>query len=299
MPKISKKTIEYGIAILLTTGIWLAIDNFLPATSYTVGVVTGTAYEETAQELYNRKRIKLYKDSRQSLHELSTGKVDAVILDRHVGLNIIKEKGYHNLKMAGKILNRKNIGIAFSRKDKALRQQIDRVLKEIINSDSYAGISNKYFGRNIHKGLEYSITYPEESPATDDSWNRRKRAGQLIFVMDGEAPFCYYNDQNVLTGFDVEIAQTVCSRLGVKFVPVPLTWEGIAAGLKAGHFDGVLGDMIITQQEEIDFSNPYYITGAQLFTTSDSLITGPETLEKPLFSLPAIKRPGELFDFNL
>ncbi len=283
MPKRFIKTIGFGIVILLITGIWLAIGDYFATNPYIIGVVRNTTYSDIAYKLYRNGRIKLYSDNFQSLHELAAGRVDAVIDDRLVGLNMMKNTGYHNLKMAGKLLNREIIGIAFDRKDKALRQKINQALKEIINNGTYAGISIEYFGCNILKGSKYSLTHPDEQPATDDSWNRVKKSGQIIFAMDGERPFCYYNNQNELTGFDIEIAQAICNRLNVKFVPVHLTWEGIVEGLKAEHFDGVLGNMVITKQEEIDFSNPYYITGAQLFFTRDSLITGPKILKKSSF----------------
>ena len=102
--------------------------------------------------------------------------------------------------------------------------------------------------------------------------------GTIQFAMSGGyPPFNYYNDQGELVGFDIEIGEEIASRLGVSYEPVPTDWDGIIGGLLAGSFDGVLGSMGITEarQESVDFSDPYYYSGAQLVVRNDSSITDP------------------------
>ncbi|MEA2012675.1 MAG: ABC transporter substrate-binding protein/permease [Verrucomicrobiota bacterium] len=80
-------------------------------------------------------------------------------------------------------------------------------------------------------------------------------------------PFSYYDSGGKLTGFDVDIAQEIASRLNLKSKIATTEWDGILAGLLVEKYDAIIGSMAITPErtEKVDFSNPYYFSGAQLF----------------------------------
>jgi ABC-type amino acid transport substrate-binding protein len=282
MPKKLMKSIGYGMAIFIIAVAWLAFGNeIVKITGFTVGVVAGTTYEEKAQQFNRVKKVKLYHDELQILRELETGTVEVGIMDRLVGLSKISNNGYHNLKPAGGILNRKTIGVAFHQEDKALRRAFNRGLQEIIANGVYAKISRKYFGCNILKGVDYHPVYPNEPPAADGSWNRVKQAGRIVFSMISDyPPFAYFNEQGEFTGFDVEVARAVCNQLGLGYVPVIIEWDQAFAGLKTKNYDGAWGSLLMKDEpEQVDYSNPCYLTGMQLFVRKDSPVTGPEILE--------------------
>jgi ABC-type amino acid transport substrate-binding protein len=277
-----KKSVGYGATIFFIVVIWLGVGSLIvKTTSYTVAVVAGTTYEEKAHEFNRAKIFDHYQDERQIFHELATGQVEVAITDRLTGLSLIRDSGYRNLKLAGNVLEREVGVVAFNREDKTLRQAVNRGLKEIIDSGVYAGISTKYFGCDILKGVEYNPTYPDEPPATDDSWSRVKQAGRIVFTMNSDfPPFAYFNDQSEFTGFDVEVAQAVCERLGLRYTPVIIEWDQTFEGLKVKNYDGVWGCLLMKDKPvQVDYSNPYYLTGAQLFVRKGSPITGLETLE--------------------
>ncbi len=117
------------------------------------------------------------------------------------------------------------------------------------------------------------------SSGAGNTYEEVKERGYISFAMSGGyPPFNYYNDNNELVGFDVEIAAEIANRLGVESRPVTTAWDGILVGLQAGDYDGILGSMAITEerQQRADFSDPYYYSGAQLVVRADSDI---ETLE--------------------
>lgn len=291
-----RKLVVCGVIILLVVGAWALFGTRAEkATGYTLAVVTGTTFEKKARSFQSVDEVKLYEDDNQTLSELENKRVDAVITDRLVGLIGMKKGGYQNLKLAGDLLYRETIAVAFNREDKGLRQQVNKALEEIINNGTYAAISKKYFGRDILEGLERGQTHNGERAATDNSWDRVQKTGRIRFAMSGGyPPFNYYDSQNHLTGFDVEIGQAVCDRLGVAFIPVTTAWDGIIEGLRAKRYDGVWGSMAITEErlKVVDFSDPYYLSGAQLIVRNDSRITGPEDLEKALpkkfFAIPKL-----------
>jgi len=111
-----------------------------------------------------------------------------------------------------------------------------------------------------------------------DSLPRVKEAGEISFAMSGGyPPFNFYNDNNELVGFDVDVANEVATRLGVNFKPVTTEWSGIIEGLRSGVYDGILGSMAVTQKrlEVVNFSTPYYYSGPQLFVKKGAPFTAP------------------------
>lgn len=248
----------------------------------TIGVVTGTTFEEKAKEFTKVDDVKLYDDDNLTLQELKNGRVDAVVTDRLVGLYGIKQAGYDNLKLAGDFLYTETIAVAIRQEDDTLRQAINKALQDMISDGTYAQISTKYFGRDILEGIDYKNTFPDDPIADDDSLQRVKDAGKIKFAMSGGyPPFNYFTEDDVLTGFDVEIGKEVAKRLGVEYEPVTTDWSGILEGLRSGRYDGIFGSMAVTGErlKAVDFTNPYYYSGAQLIVRNDSEISGPEDLK--------------------
>jgi len=248
---------------------------------YVIGVTLGTTYEQEAAKFSKVKEVKPYKDDNLTLQELSTGRVDGVITDRLVGLIGIKEGGYKNLKLAGDLIYKETIAVAIKQEDDSLRQAINEALAEIIEDGTYSELSKKYFNRDILEGVEYQKTFPDDQPADDGSLERVKKAGEITFAMSGGyPPFNYFTEDDKLTGFDVEIGKEVAERLGVEYKPVTTDWSGILEGLRSGRYDGIFGSMAVNDDrlEVVDFTDPYYFSGAQLIVRDDSEITGPDDL---------------------
>lgn len=115
-----------------------------------------------------------------------------------------------------------------------------------------------------------------------DSLTRVNEAGEISFAMSGGyPPFNFYNDNNELVGFDVDVASEVARRLGVAFKPVTTEWSGIIEGLRSGAYDGILGSMAVTDKrlEVVDFSTPYYYSGAQLVVKKGAPFTAAGDLQ--------------------
>jgi len=109
-----------------------------------------------------------------------------------------------------------------------------------------------------------------------------KSDGKLTYAMSGQyPPFNFYDEQNKLTGFDAEIGQEIAKRMNVKAEPVAIQFDGIIAGLVASKFDMIVGSMAITDErlQKVNFSTPYYRSGAQIIVPSDSKINGAAALK--------------------
>ena len=84
------------------------------------------------------------------------------------------------------------------------------------------------------------------------------------------APFSTTDGEGRLTGLDADMARALASRMGREPVLIQVDWNGIQAGLQSGKYDLICGSMAITQArlEQMEFSLPYYVSGAQMFGRS-------------------------------
>ncbi|MBS3970878.1 MAG: ABC transporter substrate-binding protein [Clostridia bacterium] len=116
----------------------------------------------------------------------------------------------------------------------------------------------------------------------DGSLDRVLAAGKITVVgSGGYPPFNFFNENDELVGFDVDTGSAIAERLGVELNYVTGEWAGLIEGLRAGRYDGILGSMAITEErlERVNFTIPYYYSGAQLIVRKDSGITDPSEME--------------------
>lgn len=128
--------------------------------------------------------------------------------------------------------------------------------------------------------LSFVLTACGGSNKEADSLKRVQDAGELTVVgSGGYKPFNFMEDGKPV-GFDVDTGKAIAERLGVELNYVTSDWDGLVEGLKAGRYDGILGSMAITEerQKQVDFTVPYYYSGAQLVVRADSGITEPEDM---------------------
>ncbi|MBD3264079.1 MAG: ABC transporter permease subunit [Candidatus Omnitrophica bacterium] len=107
-------------------------------------------------------------------------------------------------------------------------------------------------------------------------WNTCLYAGKsqkLRVALTGKfPPFSFYSGKGRLIGFDVDVSKAIARKLNRDLEIVTTEWDGILAGLLAGKYDAIIGSMAKTPQREevVNFSIPYYISGAQLFIHEDN-----------------------------
>lgn len=141
------------------------------------------------------------------------------------------------------------------------------------------------FGKNlfgmvlaISLTLIFSACQPQGEQNDQQEINslmRVENSGKFTVVgSGGYRPFNFMEDGEVV-GFDVDTGAEIAKRLGVELDYVTSDWDGLTEGLRSGRYDAILGSMAITPErlEVVDFTIPYYYSGAQLFVREDSGIT--------------------------
>lgn len=105
--------------------------------------------------------------------------------------------------------------------------------------------------------------------------------GKFTFAASGEyQPFSYFKDGQV-TGFDIEIGYEISKILGLEPKVVTTPFSGIIAGVKEGRYDAAIASHAITEErkKQVDFADPYYLSGGQLFTRPDGTFSKLEDLK--------------------
>lgn len=114
-----------------------------------------------------------------------------------------------------------------------------------------------------------------ETAKGKDLLTQVKDAGELKIGTEGTyAPFTFHDKSGKLTGFDVDIANEVAKRLGVKPKFMETQWDSMFAGLNSKRFDMIANEVGIKpdREKEYYFSQPYITSSAALVVKSDSKV---------------------------
>ncbi|WP_031482163.1 amino acid ABC transporter substrate-binding protein [Maridesulfovibrio frigidus] len=108
------------------------------------------------------------------------------------------------------------------------------------------------------------LAFAVMAQASDDSWNTVKNNGKLTIGLDDAfPPMGFRQDNGKLVGFDIDAAEEVGKRLGVKIVWQPTAWDGVIHSLNSKKFDCIWNGMTITaeRQAKVLFTKPYIMDG--------------------------------------
>lgn len=128
-------------------------------------------------------------------------------------------------------------------------------------------------------------TSSETAASADNSGDllaQIQQRGEIVFGTEGTwSPWTYHDENDQLVGFDIEVAQKVAEKLGVKATFVEGEWDGLLAGVDGGRYDSMANGVEITEEraQKYDFSDPYcYIRTAIIVKSDDDSINSFEDL---------------------
>lgn len=125
---------------------------------------------------------------------------------------------------------------------------------------------------NIRKTLASALLLSMAlSVSAADLLDTVKQRGTLRVALEGTYPPFNYKENGQLAGFEVELANALAQKMGVKAEFSTSEWSAILAGLQAGKYDVVINQVGITdkRKETFDFSEPYTVSSPQLIIRKD------------------------------
>ncbi|HLS45726.1 MAG TPA: transporter substrate-binding domain-containing protein [Ornithinicoccus sp.] len=107
--------------------------------------------------------------------------------------------------------------------------------------------------------------------------------GTLVAAMSGEfQPFSHFEGDQ-LTGFDYDIAAAIAEEMDLELDAKTGAFDSLIQGVKSDRYDVLIASMTPTPErdEQVDFTDPYYLSGATVFVTNDSDCQDPTQLDSP------------------
>lgn len=117
------------------------------------------------------------------------------------------------------------------------------------------------------------LTMAVSAKGSDDLLETIQERGTIIVGLEGDwAPWSYVDENDELTGYDVEVAKAIADKLGVEIQIVPGEWDGLFAGMDAGRYDMVVNGVEVTEERanKYDFSTPYAYIRTALIVKGDN-----------------------------
>jgi polar amino acid transport system substrate-binding protein len=105
-----------------------------------------------------------------------------------------------------------------------------------------------------------------QAPQAETDEGEQPRRVAIRFLTDSDfPPFHYYDEDNVLTGFNVDVARAICLELSAACDIQVRPWAELLPALKKGEADAVIASHTASPNvlKVVDFSEPYYFTPAR------------------------------------
>ncbi|MCM8593879.1 ABC transporter substrate-binding protein [Accumulibacter sp.] len=123
--------------------------------------------------------------------------------------------------------------------------------------------------------LAMSLSFVASAPSEAREWKAIKDSGTIIAATEGGfQPFNYFEGSK-LTGFEVELAEAIARKLGLKLEWRVVPFDAQLAALNQDRFDFAIASHGYTEEraKSVDFANPHYCTGGQIAAYKDGPLT--------------------------
>ncbi|MDQ7988465.1 MAG: ABC transporter substrate-binding protein [Candidatus Dactylopiibacterium sp.] len=102
-------------------------------------------------------------------------------------------------------------------------------------------------------------------------WATIKQSGTIVAGSEGAFPPFNYFQGSKLSGYEIEVMEAIGKKLGLKVEWRALAFDALIASVRQDRFDVAIASHGITEerQKSVDFTNPHYCSGGQIFAKAD------------------------------
>ncbi|MDR2177497.1 MAG: amino acid ABC transporter substrate-binding protein [Treponema sp.] len=125
----------------------------------------------------------------------------------------------------------------------------------------------------IAAGMAAAAGRREGAAGGDKSLDSILSKKKLVLGLDDSfPPMGFRNENNEITGYDVDLAKEVARRLGVELVTQPIDWNAKEQELNTGEIDCIWNGFTITEErkQNLLFSPPYLKNAQVIVVTGNS-----------------------------
>jgi polar amino acid transport system substrate-binding protein len=125
-------------------------------------------------------------------------------------------------------------------------------------------VTSIFFGAWLVCCIGPLLPVAAQAPQTEPGEPPKRVAIRFLTESDFP-PFNYFDEDNVLTGFNVDIARAVCLELNAACDIQVRPWADLLPALTRGEADAVIASHTANPSllKQVDFSEPYYFTPAR------------------------------------
>ncbi len=237
-----------------------------------IAAQAGTFHADAAQQIEEVKSS-TYPEFADLLTALKSGAIDGYVAEEPTAISVCKtneDLTYIHLKNndTGFTATAADVGIAIGlKKGSSLRDKINAALAEITDEQKeqlMEQIVSLAAGEKVEK-FAISAEAPETVNGTlkigmecayePYNWTDTDGSSLGAVPITGEGKSGLYAN-----GYDVQIAQYVANKLGMKLEIYQLEWDSLIPAVQSGNIDAIVAGMSPTAErsEEVDFSDTYY-----------------------------------------
>ncbi len=257
IPKLAASVLAAGMFAALFTG----CGDSAPANKVhsaddlkgkTIGVQLGTTGDILYAGNIEDATVKRFNKAADAVSALQLGEIDAVIIDNEPAEVFVQSSD--DLQILPEPFAQEEYAIAVKKGNNELTEKLNGALAEIRADGTLDNIEKNWIGDEAGQ-------YPYVSPEGTSREN-----GILVMATNPEfAPFESMSG-DVAVGYDIDMAQALCDRLGMELQVESMAFASIIDAVDSGKADIGVAAMTVTAErlESVNFTDSYYKSAAQV-----------------------------------
>lgn len=209
----------------------------------TIGVQAGTTGDIYASDVTDN--VEIFYSGTEAVKSLKEGKLDAVLIDIEPAKLYVEQNP--ELAILEESFTVEEYAIAVKKGNDELLDKINGALDELMADGTLEAIKSNWIG-------EEAGQHPYVSPEGAERTN-----GTLVMATNAEFAPYESRDGDQIVGFDVDMMQAVCDKLGMNLNIRNMDFDNVLIAVDSAKADvGVAGITVTPERENIvNFSNTY------------------------------------------